>query len=247
MNNELILCDSVTYTVRDAERVLIGYCFGTRQQDTRPPRRNYGVQADTFEFHPFAYHTYDCVPTTPDESLSILDLFVAAGLNARLDSNRVTALLAVANAVSEELVNIPVDTLFWELSEKDLLDPPEESVGWHMGRAWALMMSPKNIKLAIAHKILHHKRPRLFPLIDRRTQPIIASTSAPDLWTQIHRDLRGNDTQFDYLEQVLEEQCKSQNTPALGRLRIHDILLWCHATNNRQIAGQLGDLEARGR
>jgi hypothetical protein len=59
----------------------------------------------------------------------------------------------------------------WLRNEVANKPPTPDSPGWHLWRCWTLLMGVTGIDVARAHKILHHKRPKLFPLIDNQTLP----------------------------------------------------------------------------
>ena len=72
----------------------------------------------------WAYSTYDNVPASHDERGHAIDLYVASGLNARIGSDELGAIRAVALEAFEALAQVPATITFWALPRADLLDPP---------------------------------------------------------------------------------------------------------------------------
>jgi hypothetical protein len=72
---------------------------------------------------------------------------------------------------------------------------------------------------------LHHRRPELFPLVDRTTRwQLLPHVREGDSGVEavIHRELRANASAFARLEAELAPL-------GLTRLRLHDVLLWLSA------------------
>jgi hypothetical protein len=84
-----------TSTMDEAKAAVAGYAFGTAE--TAGPSGT--------ELRPrWAYRTYDCIPASPGETFSDLDILVAAGLNARLTAWSIAAAqLAVRRAAPPSL------------------------------------------------------------------------------------------------------------------------------------------------
>jgi hypothetical protein len=93
-------------------------------------------------------------------------------------------------------------------------------------------MRTEDVKVALTHKLLHHKRPDLFPLIDRKTEPLLAAHTdeSAGLWAVVHSELNANQRQFTALETTFAELVDGEGDVPLTRLRLHDVLLWLIAT-----------------
>jgi hypothetical protein len=169
------------------------------------------------------------------------DLFVVEGINAGIDAAGVGAFLAVAPDVNEALAEIDQEQTFWDLPVEEIDPrgtPPEGSPSWWVHRAWWLLYFTPEIGTALTHKVLHHKRPRLFPLLDNETAPHLGRESA---WVQIHDDLTSQEKAFDELEVwFADEAAKRNGAVPLSRLRVHDILVWCWVTGQRDEAERQG-------
>lgn len=222
-----------------AVEIIAGYCFGQETLHPKtPPNRAVGPPLSTRHVGAFAYRTYDCIAPSPGDTLEPIDVLVANGLNARMQASAIGAILAVADEISAELKEIPSNQTFWDLPQKDILSAPDEGSGpaWHLWRAWTILMSLHGVDIATTHKILHHKRPNFFPLIDNQTLPRLAPTS----WLTIHEDLQANPAGWQQLESQFSKLTHDPGQVTLTRLRLHDILLWTHVTGRDEAARRLG-------
>jgi hypothetical protein len=88
---------------------------------------------------------------------------------------------------------------------------------------------------AVSHKTLHHKRPELFPLLDNKTignyLPYASS------WKIIYDDLNAHAQQFAALENWFAGEAAKRGKAGLTRLRMHDIILWLHASTDPVTGG----------
>ena len=247
--------------------MLAGYCFGTREVQRTELRDYRGERVRAFTateplpaLRWFGYATYDCLDSSDGPTLEPVDLLIPAALNGRLDVEVMAGLVAVAPQVSAALAAQAAhgDLAFWELDPSELEDldhragEPEgvqqpERASRLMGlyQAWWLLMSTPNVGLAVTHKLLHHKLPRLAPLLDGKTKPLLSdrreALGYSSNWAVILHDLTGQAGQFESLESFLATLTRIRGTKALFRLRIHDILLWSHAVGRRGQAKQLGE------
>lgn len=135
----------------------------------------------------WAYRTYDCIPRDPSLRLQGVDLFIADGINGRLSGRIAAGLLAAVDEVSAALADIPEQLKFWDLEASEVPDVPSPGTrAWPVWRALTVLMGTRYCGVAVTHKTLHHKRPDVFPLIDRRTLPRLGTT---DAWRRVHNDL----------------------------------------------------------
>jgi hypothetical protein len=237
----LVIANGVEYTLEQARDTIAGYCLAMRALEWTPSRHypSFGAPPSVEYVPRWAFWTYDDIPTS-DEDLQSVDLFVAAGLNARLETSHVAAMRALASEAFEALAAIPHSVTFWELPRDDVRWHPEGTPSWYLWRAWWLMSGIPEIKIARVHKFLHHKRPRVVPLIDGRTQPCLeAAGGRGNEWLQIHDDLTSNEEAFTQLEDWFNA-LPGARLP-IFRLRMHDILLWCdRSEDDRAQAEQEG-------
>ncbi len=231
----------VTEPLERARAVVIGYCLGSGSRKVlwQKPTGAVGDPLEDLEIRKFAYVTYDCIAGSSSRGLAPIDIFVANGLNARMSSRSIAAVLAVEDEVSACLEKIAKGIHFWDLARSEVAVPPQapHERAWPIWRAWTVLMGVDNIKTARAHKILHHKRPDVFPLLDQKTAKYVRGNQ----WGAIHNDLTSTSDRWQRLEnQVNDLLLEQEGCVPLTRLRLHDILLWCRATKNTRTAARLG-------
>lgn len=198
----------------------------------QPDKRNRGA---------FAYRTYDCVPAAPTHRIEEVDVLVANGLNAQMRAEEIAGVLAYSEDVSAELARIDENAAcFWDLSRDEVqTKPPDDaSPAWQVWRAWTILMGVEGINIARTHKILHHKRPSVFPLIDNKTIDLL--DRGRSAWAAIHDDLTTTPSAWVRLETTVNALLASKGGVPLTRLRMHDILLWTRATQRWDLALQYG-------
>jgi hypothetical protein len=140
-------------------------------------------------------------------------------------ADRASAYLARADAAAR-------GRKFWDLTRAELgPDPKTGSLGYHLAATFSEVTRTAGVTESRAHRLLHHKRPALFPLIDSFTLPTITS-AAKDMrpWAYVHSTVVDQAEAFGRLEDAFAEFIASRT--ALGvrlvpltRLRILDILL----------------------
>lgn len=232
------------YSVDDALAVAVGYAFDERQLVWQRPRKDVEPPEEQI-VHRWAYRTYDCIPPDPGPGLAGVDLLVAGGLNGRVGSKEVAALIAMAPGVSMCLSEIPQHRTFWHLDEAQVRSPPDQdSDAWPIWRAYDLLYGAKRIKLAIAHKTLHHKRPSVFPLIDNKTATVLGHDH---LWARVHSELNECSQEWESLEDLFASAASARpNSVRLPRLRLHDILVWTKVVGDQDIARAAGETILEG-
>lgn len=198
-----------------AQEMVLGYAFA---------EESVTKNGKTISRPRWGYQTYDCILASPGDELEPVDLLVAASLNGDLNVKRMASLLRVADAAGSALAR--AKTVFWKLPAGDLETMPDEgSPARPVWDAWEILMSAPDVDIAITHKVLHHKRPRHFPLLDNETYGLLPEKQA---WKQIHEDIQ--QPEFRELEEWFEADIAGRSLPTqavpLSRLRLHDILLW---------------------
>lgn len=229
------------FSTGDARLAVAGYAFGTRVIE--PDRTMAGAFEP--ELAPlWGYRTYDCVPASAGDDFSNLDILVAAGLNGRLDISAVGALQVAARRAAPWLARaVRAGMDFADLPRGDLADdPPHGTVGWSLSEAWRQMMATPDVGVALTHKVLHHKRPALFPMLDNLTAAkLSAAPEGRNAWQQTHAEISNARDAFEELRSWFEIAAAARNGAALSLPRLHDILLWLHS------AGQWEDALAAGK
>jgi hypothetical protein len=229
------------FSTSDARLAVGGYAFGTRVIE--PDRTMAGAFKP--ELAPrWGYRTYDCVPASADDDFSDLDILVAAGLNGQLDISAVGALQVAVQRAAPWLAEAAcAGTDFADLPRGELADDaPRGTVGWSLTEAWRQMMATPDVGIALTHKVLHHKRPALFPLLDNLTAAKVSpAPEGRNAWQQIHIEISNARDAFEELRSWFEAEATARSGDPLSLPRLHDILLWLHAK------GQWRDALAAGR
>ena len=228
----------------DALAAVLGYTRATRPLTIRTPSYPDGHVVDV---PAFSYSVYDCVPASDDNEFAWLDVLVVDGLNGKLSQESIVALKDAgvrAWPFVQEATSRAGGRALWELPIDEVIEPPPAgSTGEMLSAAWAECFYTGEVGVALTHKMLHHKRPRLFPLIDRQTLPRLKArvhAGAGLYWAVIHRELTSNAAQFDHLEKTLADLLARPDDVRLERLRLHDVLLWLTATSKWDLALESG-------
>jgi hypothetical protein len=224
---------AVVYTDAEALATINQYAFST---EWLRPSRGYGGTFEPAQVPLYAYRTYDCVLPSPGPDLTDLDLLVTAGLNARIDVAAVVRLRSFADRAAPHLQSAhEIQPDFVAFNRDELADnPPEGTAGWHLNAAWLHGVATPDLRTARVYKTLHHKRPHLMPLLDRKTGPWISAAAQRarcTLWQLIYDELHSHAEEFGQLEADFAGAATGPTDVQLSRLRLYDILLWMHATN----------------
>jgi hypothetical protein len=219
---------AAAYSAAEALDAVREYAFGTVAID--PVTRFPGAFA-SHTVPRYAYRTYDCVPASDGARFSDLDLLVVAGLNARIDMRAFARLRSFADRVADHLdAAHRMQPDFLRLRRDEVGgDPPEGSAGWHLSQAWRQGMATPGLGIARVHKVLHHKRPRLVPLLDNETvKPIRAAADAKACgsWQLIHDEIHAHAEHFQTLAGEFDELAAGIGDVSLSWLRLYDILVW---------------------
>lgn len=221
------------FTLAEAKAAVAGYAFAMR-----------AIGSERAPW--WAYRTYDCVPASPGPGFSDLDILVAAGLNGRLDVSAIGALQLATHRAGPLLASAAArGQVFTGLALAELADdPPGGTTGRLLNLAWREMMSTPDIGVALTHKVLHHKYPALFPLLDTQTESVLGHAGKPkrlNAWQVIWADIDENRAELGQLRAWFAQQAAERNGAPVGLLRLHDILLWLH------VLGQWDTAAAEGR
>lgn len=237
---------AVTYTQDEAEKSLAGYAFGTTRLEwsstvTPAADRPLAAAPRTTTRSKWAYRTYDCAPSSP-HAFGVNDLLAIAALDAGARSAAYLAVEAILPDLNDALSHLDVAQTFWDLPRDHLRTaiPPGDSPSWWLWRSWAILMGLQDVGVAMTYKVLHHKRPWLFPIFDNDT---IAAMGGNLAWQILHEELSSQEDRFTYLEQWFVTEATNRGGVHLTRLRIHDILLWGSITdsgNQREVLIQSG-------
>jgi hypothetical protein len=231
----------------DARLAVAGYAFGTRE--IRPSPKAFSGAFEQELASRWGYRTYDCIPASEDNEFTDLDILVAAGLNGRLGVDSVAALklatgraaesvaaAAKAVAVAARAANDGASLSFADLASDELGgDPPEGTIGAFLAQAWRQMMSTPGVGVALTHKVLHHKQPEIFPLLDNLTTgKLSARPVGRTAWQQIHLEVAASREDFESLRSWFAELAAARGGVAVSLTRLYDILLWLKAKEGNE-------------
>ncbi len=219
----------VTIEFEDAQRLTAGYAFGTRALQFKELTPKFGELPPSPRVRRWGYRSFDCVSGSAGPGLQTVDLLVVSGLNVDVDIESIESFNAVKDAVSESVGQIESGGTFWGLTSEEIHAGTESDPtnAWWLDRAWWLLMSTPGVGATITHKVLHHKWPHLFPLLDRKTLAVYPRGGA---WAGVHADISSQAEAFSLLEEWFKGLAGKQGGVALTRLRLHDILLWSNVT-----------------
>ena len=223
----------------DALAAVLGYARATRPLALDAKG---SLPAAVVDVPAFAFRAYDCVPPSAEAGFTWLDVLVVDSLNGKLRHPTITALKDAADRAWEhvaEAVRLADGRPFWGLpSEEAGRYPTPGSTGAALNRAWEELMRTDGVAVALTHKLLHHKKPDLFPLLDGKTKPLLHKhmDETAGMWAVVHRELNANDDQFTALEKTVASLLDREDDVELHRLRLHDILLWLTATKKWDFA-----------
>jgi uncharacterized protein DUF6308 len=100
--------------------------------------------------------------------------------SARHPGRLSTALLGVTTVkddLNAVLTQIPIQAKLWGLPimELETEAPPHDQTSWWIWRALTLRMGLPQVERTVTQKLLHRKRPQLFPMLDSPTSPHLVS------------------------------------------------------------------------
>jgi Family of unknown function (DUF6308) len=216
---------------------VLGYARGRRPLRFRSPSNPDGAWVS---IPAFGYERFDRQPGAAGP-LGEHDILVAEGLHGRLDPTAWAAMKSVLDDVAPlagAAVARAAGRPFWELPDDEfsvLAEPGTVGAVLRGIRAECDGSGAGSTHVAAA---LHHRRPSLFPLLNRATRwQLLPHVREGDSGVEavIHRELQANAAAFRALEDAVE----AHDLP-LTRLRLHDVLLWLTGTLRLAHAVELG-------
>jgi hypothetical protein len=214
---------------------VLGYARGRRPLRFRSPSNPAGAWV---QIPAFGYERFDRQPSS-DEPLGEHDILVAEGLHGRLDPAAWAAMKAVLDDVAplaDAAVDRAVGRPFWELPDDEFSVLAEPGTVGAVLREIRAECDGSGVETKHVAAALHHRRPSLFPLLNRTTRwQLLPHVREGDSGVEavISRELRANADAFAALEIALEQL-------GLTRLRLHDVLLWLSGSLRLTHAAELG-------
>ncbi|WP_133379226.1 DUF6308 family protein [Klenkia marina] len=217
----LATCGPDPVPFADAVAAVRGYAVAQRWLFARTPSRPAGhwVRVPAYRFRVF-----DAQPADDDDESLALSVGAAEGLHGvARDPDVRFGFFREADNLRPLIARAETDAAgrpFWELPPRRAT---EGSVVAALEAARALSQPDHG------SAVLHHRRPRLFPLLSRTTARLIgtlASAHEATVWALIHEDLARNATAFE----LLETAAVAATGQSMTRLRLHDMLTWLVVT-----------------
>ena len=223
-----------------AVAAVLGYARGRRPLFFRSPGASSGrwVEIGAFGYERFDRRAGDPAGGEPD-------LLAAEGLHGRLDPAAWEATTAVLDDVlrlADEAHARAAGRPFPELPDDEfsvLAEPG--TVGACVRQIWERCTETPGVSAKHVVAMLHHRRPSLFPLLNRTTRwQLLPHQQEGDSGVEavIHREIRANRFVLGDLQERTAELLDG-DTP-LTVLRLHDVLLWLSGTLRLTHAVTLG-------
>ncbi|MDP9443905.1 MAG: DUF6308 family protein [Actinomycetota bacterium] len=156
----------------------------------------------------WAYRYFDRMTDTAPADVLPVDVLAAAALHPKLTQRDLTWFVERRHQLREFLSSV-------EDTDLAVTDPARLDVLLDLART--------GVELSLLTKVLHRKRPKLIPLLDRRLADWYrfqltarGASSWPQLTRALARDLAANREELDILQKVVP----------LSHLRIADIAIW---------------------
>ena len=214
-----------------AVAAVLGYARGRRPLYFRAPNARTGRWV---EIPAFGYERFDARPGSPDP-LGEADILTAEGLHGRLDPAAWAAMKAVLDDVAplaDAASDRAAGRAFPDLPDDEfsvLAEPG--TVGASLREIWQHCSETPGVSVQHVSAALHHRRPSLFPLLNRTTRwQLLPHVREGDSGVEavIHREIRANRAAFDELRDRVAVLLAVDPPPTL--LRLHDVLIWLCAT-----------------
>lgn len=211
---------TLTMSLLDALRVVIGFAFGVEQTDA-----DYGGDNPYL----YGYRSWDCALRDHAPGLSEADVFASCGLNSGIDTSTILRLLALIDNNST-LPDLGANPDFWRLDPGRLMtDPGPGYPEHHLWVHYRAFTKLAEVAGAVSSKVIAHRWPSNYPLFDSKVGRVYDGDLA---WVEICEDLRAQPEWWEELERRFELyrtlHQKGRGVP-LQRVRLLDVLAWSFA------------------
>lgn len=184
--------------------------------------------------HEATIRYYDLHDVDPEpNAVTIADLGRMVFMNARLEGDDAATLLRLGNSPDADWARFPTDVAIADA----VADPQNPDPG----SLWAAMLDQysvlrkKGLRDAKITKLLHLKRPLLFPILDSFVNRFYRDAGIPrERWAPIRDDVIANTDSWQQLRSAarMVQDPAVQLLAQLTDLRLHDIAVWSIVNRN---------------
>lgn len=177
--------------------------------------------------HPATLRYYDLRPDDTPDQVTVTDLGCMVLINARLSGDDAATLLKYANAPHTDWTRFRPDLAISDA----VVDPADRASDspWQAMQEQYEILDRKGLGNAKITKLLHRKRPQLFPIVDSFVRRFYATCGiSRHHWEAIRRDVITNTGAFEQLRATASghHDPDVQQLAQLTDLRLIDIAIW---------------------
>lgn len=168
---------------------------------------------------PFAADTFETLGQNPPTEISNDDLLALTTLDVQLGPRALRKLLGdCSQEATRRLSKVPSNVDLWESSEENL----DAAAAF-----WEFLRTLPGVDWVIAGKLAARKRPRLIPVLDSVTLPMLGAP-AGDVWAAMRQALMNPQRR-----QRIEALRPDGISPSVSVMRILDVALWMRGSESR--------------
>jgi hypothetical protein len=168
---------------------------------------------------PFAADTFETLGDNPPTEISLDDLLALTTLDVQLKPPALRKLLGEDyEVVHRRLLQVPSDVDLWDASDEVLRSATE---------FWESLRALPGVDWVIAGKLGARKRPRLIPVLDSVTLPML-DVPTGGAWTALRGALTGPDRR-----QRIEALRPTGVSASVSVIRLLDVALWMRGSESR--------------
>lgn len=168
---------------------------------------------------PFAADTFETLGANPSTEISADDLLALTLLDVQLKPPALRRLLGEGSEEAHRrLLEMPSDVDLWDASDEILRSAAE---------FWDFLCTLPGVDWVTAGKLGARKRPRLIPVLDSVTLPMLGAP-AGDLWTALREALTGPNRR-----ERIDALRPTGVSPNVSVIRLLDVTLWMRGSESR--------------